>query len=665
MRHKRWWAAGAALAVVAAGAVTAVALTRGDDPVKPATVAVDDPPPRIDAGGTAVGPEGGTAAFTGVEVVVPPGAAAGTVTIASGAALGETRDERFGVPVEVRHDQPLAKPLTVRWDVAGLTPLQRATLVLGRWQDETWKRLAVTTTLDGDRLSAEVAEFSIVTWIANRGDDVSQWWGKAAGTRVDAPKCSGKPLHGWVRQVVDPDEDTPAAAVRVCFEPDRDEIVTARVANNRAFAQRLTMTGADEEWAWTWPGEERHDPSGIVYGVAHTVFDTGTSFLLPPLHETAVGIGRPAQPGQPTITATAKVDLVSVGVDIAAYLFGHFSVGGLESEVANAFVQALFECGGKQWLGKEFAKDLRAVADTVGGCAGQIVDPDSEFGARFEALEQQLIAKHPGTTAKALARTDRIVHQVAKGFAVLNLFDVAFYLSDQLAETMVGPLGLSVRGDGKPQQLGVWKPTCTDTEVDSNRIYRNLALQDTFADKSKELWQFEQWQPAARQAVVPLDACPDAYLLKLAEYLPGDWGDPKAARVVANEIRVLGGAAPLPTECLTAAQAKAQAKRLLVEAGITPSPQYTGINNRKKVTCDGEWALVDSLAVYPYADAVSSDYYSLSGPVLVRFTDGRWVGVSANMSPFDCGADGCEDEGPTNKAECAKAPKAFRARLGC
>ncbi|MEV6967139.1 hypothetical protein AB0M47_18725 [Hamadaea sp. NPDC051192] len=545
MRTKQVLIVVTALAVVIAGGAGGWWWTHRDR-----GQAQTDPAPQVTGKPTKIGPDGGTVDNGEVTIVIPAGAVPSgeTITVLSAEAIGAHDGEIFGRPIGVEHSQPLAKPATLRWKAGTLTARQRAAAVLTRWDPDSrmWKVAGPQLTVDGDVLTATVSEFSFWDWAAS----ASQWTGQIAGKRVDAPHCNGKPLPGWVRGVVDPDEDLSAAALRVCFEPDRDDIVTARVANNRSFTQRLTLTPKDAAWAWTWAGREEFGPKAVIYRTAHDVFDTDTSYLLPPTHEVAVGIGRPAGAGSQLQTATGVVDFRTVLTDAVAYVFDQIPVGGSDNPLINALLQALFECGGKQALDRPERKVdaiVRAVVHAVTDCAAEIVRPDSEFGARLESLEQQIIRGNPGATAQTIARGDRMIHQLAQACKILAYADLLFYLSDQLAETLVGPLMFSVRGDGKPQKLGEWKPSCTDRDTDSNRLYRNLALQDTFADKNKELWQFSQWRSSARTAIQPMKTCPAEYLLKFADYLPGDWGDPKAARVVADEIRRLAGYAAVPS----------------------------------------------------------------------------------------------------------------------
>lgn len=93
-----------------------------------------------------------------------------------------------------------------------------------------------------------------------------------------------------------------------------------------------------------------------------------------------------------------------------------------------------------------------------------------------------------------------------------------------------------------PEVLGDWQPACDRVTFDSDGLYRNLAWQPEFADRSRELWQFADWQPAARTAAKPLAECGGSYLAQLADYVAVVWGDPRAAEIVREELLVLAGA---------------------------------------------------------------------------------------------------------------------------
>ncbi len=494
-----------------------------------------------------IGREGGRADFDSVSVSVPAGSTTTELEIQAAAPIGVVDSEWFGQPVSVEHSQLLSEPVEVTWELEISDEAARSG-VLARWDESlgAWEVSRKKVTVSDGVATARLRSFSTWTFVADQGADVSQSLGTWFGTRIEPPSCTGKPLHDWVDGVVDPDEDTPAAPILVCFEPDKRERVAVRVGNNRTFTQRLKVIRGGAKWVWTWPGAEYPGVETAVINAARTVFDapSDNTYLMPPTHEVAVGLGRPDASGSHFIQVESDVDAITIFVDVVAYAAGQTAPGGLDNPVANAFLQAIYECGGKHLLGDGLPGDgrdaLRTVIQAVGACSSEIVRYDSEFGKRFEHLAQQQIRKHPGKPAAAWAKAYRLVHQAARKFAVLAAGEFAFYLSDQFANSLVGGnFSFSIRGRGQPQALGRWTPTCVDTSTDSDRLFRNLALQDRFADTSREFWEFPQWAPSARQAIRPLRSCDQDYLATLATFLPSDWGDQKAAQVVADQILTL------------------------------------------------------------------------------------------------------------------------------
>ena len=515
----------------------------------PATAASDvslEQPPRLPDDATRIDGDGGTFSRDGVTVDVSSGTVpeGHHLEIRLGEPVGALSspfaEELAGRPVSVDHDVALRQAVGLSWHLPELSPAQRDAVVLAVWDDElgAWAASDVEPRWRGDTLTAAFSHFSVVTWITGNGGAISQAVGEGSGTRVVAPTCATGPLPGWVRQTVDPDESETAAAVRVCFEEDKAEGVTVRVANNRVFSQQMAMTGTDR-WAWTWPGEPKYDPPAAVHTVAHAVFDDDRHYLLPPLATVAVSIGRPGEPGQHVVTAPSTVNAVTVFVDAVAFVFNRLPVGGTDNPAINALLQALYECGGKELLGKPDlnrpAVLVRTAVEAVAGCADEILRADSEFGTRFEQLSRDLIRKG-GLGADEAVRANRFARQAASAAQVLTVGKFAFYASDQLANAAVGPLAWGIRGNGRPQTLGAWAASCKSVKDDSNRLYRNLALQDKFADADRELWQFDGWAAAATVAVEPATACGAPYRWGLAAHLAKSWADPKAARVVAQAL---------------------------------------------------------------------------------------------------------------------------------
>ena len=486
---------------------------------------------------------GGRVEVEAVSVDVPAGAVQDgeRITVSVGEPIGIVEGpyatEIGGRPVRVEHNRALAGPLTLTWRVPELTEAQRATLVLVKWNPGSgaWEPRDVAPTWAGDALTVKADDFSEWNWWANFGQGV----GESLGTRVEAPNCTFDQLPRWVQSTVDPDEDLDAAAIRVCFERDKDERVTVRVANNRTFSQQLRMVRGGQTWAWTWPGEEKFGVTATVYNAAKFVFDDDTHVLMPPLHTQAVGIARPAAPGPAFIEASSRVNVLTVLTDASAYAIGRAKIGGTDNPALNALLQVTYECAGKELLDRpdltDPARIIEVVIRTLGDCSDEIIRPDSEFGARFEQLSRRAIAK-AGLPRTAAVQANRAAREISQKFILLTVAELTFYASDQLANAMVGPLSWSIRGRGRPQALGDWTPTCSSYKEDSNRLYRNLALQDEFANTRKELWEFPDFVDAAESAVEPLARCSIAYQNGLAGYLPTSWGDPKAARVVAAAI---------------------------------------------------------------------------------------------------------------------------------
>ena len=484
-----------------------------------------------------------------VAVEVAAGAVVSEATLRFGHRLGTVDGEVFGRPVSVEPVQPLAVPIELRWDIGELTEEQRASIVALRW-DEDLQVWAVDddpdtqVEIDGDELVIAATGFSWRSWAA----DIGQWAGERTGSRVAGPACEGE-LPLWVTNVIDPGEGTSAAAIQVCFEADDgDGTLTVRVVNNRPFTQRLEMTEGGQQWAWTWPGEESYDVSAAVNITARKVFDSSTVHLLPPLSETTVGISQPEGGGSHFIAATATVGATTFLVDVVDHLLGKVTPGGFDSPLANEFVALVYECGGSAVLsGTDFSQTTTAALEVVVSCVNEVITSDSAYGARFEAFRVEMMASASPERQAELVKANRFLHQLANAAHLLEMGRLAFYFNDQLQNAYIGSLTLSVSANGRPGELGDWTATCDDLSVDSNGLYRNLALRDPFYDTSRALWQFDEWEPAAEQAIQPLKDCTHDYLVQLADHLAHDWADPQAAQTVAAAVNILAGSGADPS----------------------------------------------------------------------------------------------------------------------
>ena len=255
-------------------------------------------------------------------VRVPAGAVDEPVQVEIREPLGVFGTEEGGAVVGIEHQGPLAAPVTVAWDVGHLSDDQRHSILLVRWDDglSQWLSVDVDYEIAAGVLTAEIQQWSWVTWIADTAANASQTIQEILRRRVDAPKCSGE-LPEWVTSAAEPDEGANAAAIRLCYEPRGSEAVTMRMANNRVFSQ---FVYSDTPGAWGDTVEEGPLPQvsleGVLHQVASRVFSDDTRVFMPPLTQAAVAIERPQGLVTHTITFhrrnTAKTFLGDVRVSM-------------------------------------------------------------------------------------------------------------------------------------------------------------------------------------------------------------------------------------------------------------------------------------------------------------------------------------------------------------
>ena len=509
-----------------------------------------------------VGARGGSHQAGDVLVEVPAGATASSVSVSVGLDIGPVATayirETYGRPVRVEHTEPLTQPIRVQWDVSALDAEQRAAVLIVHWDDEfqAWRALDVRPTLDGNSLSVETDQFSIIDWVSSGAAALSQTVGEIMGQRAKAPECPKNPkqqvakLPAWVDGFVRPDEDQNAAPLRTCLETDKGEVITIRIADNRPYGQIVRLTAGAKAFDWTWLGEQDFTVAGLVVGALNQALSSDDAVLLGSVTTGAVGIDRPGSPGSHLITMSGHSSWQTILSDVLQFVLVNTSaldnIKGFDTESMNVFAQAMYDCGGKALLKSRQTLDRRGVLevlDIIRRCA----DNDSVMNAIENALRRQIaegIAKGDDSEIRRAIAANRLLKGALTRLAVYNLVaELASYTAELLTEARLGPTTISLRGRGSPQRLGAWKPTCRDAAKDSNALYRNLALQDEYADTRKELWQFESWPTNARKAVKPLGSCSTGYLAMLAQEIRRDWADPKAAEVVARAVERLTTAA--------------------------------------------------------------------------------------------------------------------------
>lgn len=503
-------------------------------------------------------------------IVVPVGAVAendeAEISVAPAPSPTGGSLEVFGEVVEINHTEPIEAPVEVRWDVSSLTPSEQSGIVLARWNAElgVWGTDPTTLSVDyavvDTELVAQIDQWSLWTWSADSGiDEVSQSLGEVSGTRVEDPTCSGDILPSWISNTIDPDSDTRAAALRACFEPDSDDVVTVRLANNRPFTQRLKRTDSNEPLAWTWPGDADFGVSGSLFDAARTVFDSDSTYLLPSLHEVAVGIERPDTPGEKFIRYEADVDGITLLIDLSNYALGQIDAGAFDSRVVNAFAQALYTCAGKDLL-QTGDRDVTAVALSallaLTECAELIVKRDNPFGELYEEIALREVNEGSGVSRAAFEKSNRFAVKAARAFKILEIGKIAFYLTDQFSNALVGNIGFGISGRGRSGQANAWTPTCVDTTQDREAWSRAWVNQDIFqTPPTRNFDEYPEFEQILTDASEPLTSCSDEHVAAVRnEILATGFGTPQAAeiaqRVLNNLTNAAAGDCPPPETIL-------------------------------------------------------------------------------------------------------------------
>ena len=148
-----------------------------------------------------VGSSGGVVEVGGTVVRVPAGAVDDPVRVEVREPLGVLGTEEGGAVVGVEHEGPLAAPVTVSWDVGHLSDAELGSVVVVRWDDalSQWLPVDVGSEIAGGVLTADIEQWSWVSWIAELQDtvaNISQTFQEIFGRRVDAPKCDGGSQSG-------------------------------------------------------------------------------------------------------------------------------------------------------------------------------------------------------------------------------------------------------------------------------------------------------------------------------------------------------------------------------------------------------------------------------------------------------------------------------------
>ncbi len=398
-----------------------------------------------------VGQAGGVVSGGGVTVTVPAGALSGEAVVAVREPLGRFGVEFGGPVVEIDHDQPLAEPVTVSWDVSDLTEYQQRSLLLVTWDEELadWIPGNVDYTIADGVLTARIQQWSwwstVYNWIVSASQTVQE----VLGRRVDAPKCAEGPLPYWVRKPHDPDDDFTASAIRLCYEHGGGDTLTMRLANNRTVSQYV-HTDRYDGWEGYWLIDPGLSLVGIAQLAAHRAFSNGEDRLfVPPLKYLRADFSPSPTPGLwRRVQFSTSHDLETFLADLLFFALSRASVPNLGSSgVASKvqlYLEVLFECGSKQVADVALADSanswLRTAVSGLVSCSKEVLDPESRFGGVLRDRLTKELGPKALTELRRNRNFSRIGRAIGKANWVTAFWEAAGYAADQILQAKVGDL---------------------------------------------------------------------------------------------------------------------------------------------------------------------------------------------------------------------------------
>ncbi|MFV0407830.1 MAG: hypothetical protein ACK5LN_13585 [Propioniciclava sp.] len=350
--------------------------------------------------------------------------------------------------MEIVHETALKQPVDLSWDVSGLSDEQRSTLVLVRWTPElgVWQAdPTVPVSIAEGTARAQVTDFSAITWIVN----IPQQVGELTGKRSSAPTCSTTPLPEWVDTVIRPDEDEPSMPIRTCVEPDKNDILTARVVNNRPYTQALDLSGTNK-YAWTWSGDADYTLRGIIQDQTNAILSSDTTLVMAPTRATAVGLAQPSSDGEVRLAAHPTVGTVTqdILVGMLGSAFNLDNVSGFDSASVNALVQTVYDCGGRSVLKSRDIVDIdmfHTILETVKSCA-----ESDEVAVAIERALRTQIAKGGESATKAVKTNRRLIGALGKLKLYLTVAEFSSYTAELISGIILGDVTLSVYSKTSP-----------------------------------------------------------------------------------------------------------------------------------------------------------------------------------------------------------------------
>jgi hypothetical protein len=575
-------------AVALSGCTRSVAVETPDDPVTEAdsgsappdptteeAVARSwlEPPPTTVGDATVVGPEGGTVVAGPATVRVPPAAVPDGATIAVWAAEVPDADrllgEWLGPPVLVDLGEvALRQPVRIDWDVADLDDLERGTLTPVRWDEQAdgqWVPVApseATVAADGERVEVVTTEVAYLGWVS-RIAPTDDAWEQPAPTGAAAIPCDQTTLPRWVLTA----EVDAEASADACVAVEGDRAVL-RLTNGTGAIRQLRVTdGQLGRSGASAAGAEPATDAGAhpVALAARQHWAPVAGPLLTPGQAVDASVDRPGEGAYTRVAAEVAVTGETIGLELLAAAVSVVGLADAPEEVPDDEVDLLLDdlVAG---LGGCAADDLAAIdvvatngsaspegwsmpadaaagvvsaaADVLGRCVETLLADGEELERRVRDAARD--GQRRWRVHRALGDVAGVIRWFGgAGRTAAGEAGVGDDAASALATWFGPPTTVTVALGGPPAALGGWEPTCSEAGTDASRLSRNLALQPGFADPSRPLTAFDDWEEATAEALAPLAACEDDHLTAVAERLTTSWDDADAVAGVAEAILAL------------------------------------------------------------------------------------------------------------------------------